>query len=154
MLAAGQPQGLLPAGLGARDTLRLEAGLCLYGHELTDEITPLEAGLGWTVKLNKDSDFIGRMALEEEKRTGLRRKLVGIEPRDRGIPRAGYPILREDQTLGEVTSGTLSPTLDHPVAMGFVPPADAAVGTELEVAIRGKPVPATIVALPFYKRPT
>jgi len=153
LLAAGQPQGLLPAGLGARDTLRLEAGLCLYGHELTDEITPLEAGLGWTVKLNKDSDFIGRTALEEEKRTGLRRKLVGIEPRDRGIPRAGYPILREDQTLGEVTSGTLSPTLDHPVAMGFVPPADAAVGTELEVAIRGKPVPATIVALPFYKRP-
>jgi aminomethyltransferase len=153
VLAAGQPQGVLPAGLGARDTLRLEAGLCLYGHELTDEITPLEAGLGWTVKLNKDSDFIGRAALEEEKRTGLRRKLVGIEPRDRGIPRAGYPILREGQTLGEVTSGTLSPTLDHPVALGFVPPANAAVGTELEVAIRGKPVPATIVALPFYKRP-
>ncbi len=154
ILTAGQPEGVLPAGLGARETLRLEAGYCLYGHELTDDITPLEAGLGWSVKLNKGADFIGRQALADEKQSGLRRKLVGITPTDRGIPRAGHPILRAGQVIGEVTSGTMSPTLDRPVAMGFVPPADAAPGTEIAVEIRGKAVPATVVALPFYKRQT
>ncbi|HEV2404695.1 MAG TPA: glycine cleavage system aminomethyltransferase GcvT [Ktedonobacterales bacterium] len=152
LLAAGAPHGLLPAGLGARDTLRLEAGYCLYGHELSDDITPLEAGLGWTVKLNKADDFIGKQALIAEKRDGLRRKLIGIELRERGIPRAGYPILRDGRTLGEVTSGTMCPTLGHAAALGFVPPSDAAVGTELAVEIRGKAIPAVVVALPFYKR--
>src|SRR5262249_33767078 len=153
LLAAGQTVGLLPAGLGARDTLRLEAGYCLYDHELTEEITPLEAGLGWTVKLGKGVDFVGRQALEEEKRDGLRRKLVGLYLRDRGVPRSSYPILREGVRIGEVTSGTMCPTLDRPAALGYVPPADAQVGTELAVEIRGKAVPAEVVALPFYKRP-
>ncbi|HEX8035820.1 MAG TPA: glycine cleavage system aminomethyltransferase GcvT [Ktedonobacterales bacterium] len=149
---AGTPYGLLPAGLGARDTLRLEAGYCLYGHELTEEITPLEAGLGWTVKLNKSSDFIGRAALEAQKRDGLPRKLVGMMPSDRGVPRAGYPILRDSERIGEVTSGTMCPTLDKPAALGYVPPADAQVGNTIAVEIRGRQVAAEIVALPFYKR--
>ena len=152
LLAAGSPQGLLPAGLGARDTLRLEAGYCLYGHELSDDITPLEAGLGWTVKLNKPVDFIGKQALADEKRDGLRRKLVGIELRERGIPRAGYPILREGRQIGELTSGTMCPTLGHAAGLGFVPPGDAAPGTELAVEIRGKVIPAVVTPLPFYKR--
>lgn len=152
LLEAGAAYGLLPAGLGARDTLRLEAGYCLYGHELSDEITPLEAGLGWTVKLNKADDFIGKQALVDEKRDGLRRKLVGIELRERGIPRAGYPILRDGQQIGEVTSGTMCPTLGHAAALGFVPPSDATPGTELAVEIRGKAIPAVVTPLPFYKR--
>jgi aminomethyltransferase len=152
LLEAGAPAGLLPAGLGARDTLRLEAGYCLYGHELNDDITPLEAGLGWTVKLNKGSDFIGRQALAEEKAAGLRRKLVGIELRDRGVPRAGYAILRDGERIGEVTSGTMCPTLQRPAALGYVPPAHAQIGTEIAVEIRGKPAAAVIVPLPFYKR--
>ena len=153
LLDAGRPEGLLPAGLGARDTLRLEAGYCLYGHELTEEITPLEAGLAWTVKLEKGSDFVGRGALATEARQGLPRQLVGIELRDRGIPRAGYAILRDGARVGELTSGTYAPTLDRPIGMGYVPPAHAAPGTEVTVEIRGKPVAATIAALPFYKRP-
>jgi aminomethyltransferase len=159
VLAAGQPHGLLPAGLGARDTLRLEAGYALYGHELTEEITPLEAGLGWTIKLTKPADFIGKQALADEKRDGVRRKLVGILPRERGVPRAGYGVylagehLSEGMRIGEVTSGTLGPTLDRPVAMAYVPPAHAAPGTEVAVEIRGKPVAAEVAALPFYKRP-
>jgi aminomethyltransferase len=152
LLEAGRPQVLLPAGLGARDTLRLEAGYCLYGHELTERITPLDAGLGWTVKLDKGADFIGREALAAEKRDGLRRKLIGIEPRDRGIPREGYALLHEGERAGAVTSGTMSPTLGRPVGMGYVPPALARPGTELAVEIRGKAVPAVVVALPFYKR--
>jgi aminomethyltransferase len=152
LMAAGQAHGLLPAGLGARDTLRLEAGYALYGHELTDDITPLEAGLGWSVKLNKGVDFIGRQALVDEKEHGLRRKLVGIALGERGIPRAGYPIIREGQAIGEVTSGTVGPTLDRPVAMGYVPAAYAVPGTDVCVEIRGKAIPATVVALPFYKR--
>lgn len=149
---AGAPHGLLPAGLGARDTLRLEAGYCLYDHELTEEITPLEAGLGWTVKLNKAGDFIGRAALEAQKRDGLRRKLVGIMPRDRGVPRAGYPILRDGKRIGEVTSGTMCPTLEKPAALGYVSQADAQIGNTIAVEIRGKALAAEIVALPFYKR--
>lgn len=152
LFGAGTPHGLLPAGLGARDTLRLEAGYCLYGHELTEEFTPLEAGLGWTVKLNKSSDFIGRAALEAQKRDGLPRKLVGMMPSDRGVPRAGYPILRDSEHIGEVTSGTMCPTLEKPAALGYVPPADAQVGNMIAVEIRGKQVAAEIVALPFYKR--
>ncbi|MGO8947893.1 MAG: glycine cleavage system aminomethyltransferase GcvT [Ktedonobacterales bacterium] len=155
VLTAGSPQGLLPAGLGARDTLRLEAGYCLYGHELTEDITPLEAGLGWTVKLNKDADFIGRQALLEEKQDGLRRKLIGLVLRERGVPRAGYVIMRTNEAaepIGEVTSGTMCPTLDLPAALGFVPPDLSAPGVTLAVEIRGKPVAAEVVALPFYKR--
>jgi aminomethyltransferase len=153
VMSAGEPHGLLPAGLGARDTLRLEAGYCLYGHELTEEITPLEAGLGWTVKLDKGADFVGREALAREKQEGLRRKLVGVELRERGVPRAGYAILRVGQPIGELTSGTHCPTLDRAVGLGYVPREHAAVGTELAIQIRDRPVAATIVALPFYRRP-
>ena len=152
ILAAGSPQGLLPAGLGARDTLRLEAGYCLYGHELNEDITPLEAGLGWTVKLNKNADFIGRQALLEEKQGGLRRKLVGLVLRERGVPRAGYVIMRTNEAVGEVTSGTMCPTLDQAAALGFVQPDLSTPGTMLAVEIRAKAVGAEVVALPFYKR--
>jgi aminomethyltransferase len=152
LMDAGTPHGLLPAGLGARDTLRLEAGYCLYDHELTEEITPLEAGLGWTVKLDKGADFVGREALATEKQQGLRRKLIGIEMRDRGVPRAGYPILLDGQHIGDVTSGTMCPTLERPAGMGYVPPEYARLGTEIAVEIRGKPVAAVVAALPFYKR--
>ena len=152
VLEAGTPQGLLPAGLGARDTLRLEAGYCLYGHELNEQITPLEAGLGWSVKLEKGHDFIGREALLAEKQQGLPRKLVGIELRDRGIPRAEYAILRDGKAIGALTSGTMGPTVGKAIGMGYVPSEDAAPGTEIAIDIRGKAVPAVIVALPFYKR--
>ncbi|WIG60133.1 MAG: Aminomethyltransferase (glycine cleavage system T protein) [Ktedonobacterales bacterium] len=152
LLAAGQPHGLLPAGLGARDTLRLEAGYCLYGHELSESTTPLEAGLGWTVKLNKDADFIGKQALADQKRDGLRQKLVGVTLRERGVPRGGYAIYLNGERIGELTSGTLCPTLERPAALGFVPPAHAAPGTEIAIEIRGKLVAAEIAPLPFYKR--
>ena len=154
LLEAGKPRGLLPAGLGARDTLRLEAGYCLYDHELTEQITPLEAGLGWTVKLDKGCDFIGREALASEKQNGLRQKLVGIELSERGVPRTGYAILHEGQPVGKLTSGTLSPTLERPIGLGYVPTEYAKVGTALTIDIRGRPVPASVVALPFYRRPS
>ena len=152
VLAAGRPHGLLPAGLGARDTLRLEAGYCLYGHELSETITPLEAGLGWSVKLNKGVDFIGHSALLEEKQNGLRRKLIGLAMRERGVPRAGYVIMRTNEAVGEVTSGTMCPTLNRAAALGFVAPELSLPGSVLAVEIRGKPVEAEVVALPFYKR--
>lgn len=153
LLAAGADQGLRPAGLGARDTLRLEAGLCLYGHELTPEITPLEADLGWSVKLKKGAEFIGRAALVQQKAEGLSKMRVGLAIRDRAVARADSPIWHGDQQVGALTSGTMSLTLGYPIGMGYVPPALAAPGTALEVEVRGKRVPAEVVALPFYKRP-
>lgn len=153
LLEAGKPEGLLPAGLGARDTLRLEAGYCLYDHELTEAITPLEAGLGWTVKLDKGVDFIGRDALLEEKAQGLRRKLVGIELTDRGVPRATYPILRDGAPVGALTSGAMAPSLGKPIGMGYVLSGETAPGSVVAIEIRGRQVPAKIVPLPFYKRP-
>jgi aminomethyltransferase len=152
LLQAGVPHGLIPAGLGARDTLRLEAGYCLYGHELNEQISPLEAGLGWSVKLEKGHDFIGREALLAQKQNGLPRKLVGIELRDRGVPRAEYAILRDGKPIGALTSGTVGPTLGKALGMGYVSPENAAPGTEIAIDIRGKAVPAVIVPLPFYKR--
>jgi glycine cleavage system T protein (aminomethyltransferase) len=152
LLEAGAPHGLIPAGLGARDTLRLEAGYCLYGHELNEQTSPLEAGLGWSVKLEKGHDFIGREALLAQKQQGLPRKLVGIELRDRGVPRADYVILRDGKPIGVLTSGTVGPTLGKAIGMGYVSPENAAPGTEIAIDIRGKAVPAAIVPLPFYKR--
>jgi aminomethyltransferase len=152
ILEAGQPHGILPIGLGARDTLRLEAGFCLYGHELTEEITPLEAALGWSVKLDKGVDFIGREALARQKQEGLKRKRIGIEMVDRGVPRAGYALLAGGQQIGELTSGTIGPSLNKTIGMGYVPPDYARPGTLLEVDIRGKRAAATVVSLPFYKR--
>ncbi len=152
LLDAGAPAGLLPAGLGARDTLRLEAGYCLYGHELTEEITPLEAALGWTVKLDKGGDFIGRDALLAEKAQGLRRRLVGIELTERGVPRASYPIMQNGEHVGELTSGVMAPTLGKPIGMGYMSGGATAPGSSVSIEIRGKLIPAVIVPLPFYKR--
>lgn len=154
LLAEGAPFGAKPCGLGARDTLRLEMKYPLYGHELTDEGNPLEAGLSWVVKLDKD-DFVGRSPIAHAKEQVLPRKLVGIKLRDRGIPRQGYPLMTRDgaQQIGEVTSGTQSPSLKEAIAIAYVKTPFAADGTELAVNIRGTMVPAVVVQTPFYKRP-
>jgi len=144
--------GATPAGLGARDTLRLEAGYCLYGHELDDATTPLDAGLGWVVKPDA-GDFVGREALVRQKADGIRTKLVGLVVEGRGIPRAGYPIVDADGTeIGTVTSGSQSPTLAKGIALGFVPndPAYTTVGTALGIDVRGRVLPATVTKPPFH----
>jgi aminomethyltransferase len=156
LLKDGVPFGIIPSGLGARDTLRLEAGMPLYGNELDRETNPFDAGLGRVVKLDKPGDFVGRAALQRVADTGPQKQLVGMMVRGRGIARHGYP-LHEHETgdeVGVVTSGAPSPTLGVPIAMGYVPPADAAVGSMIDVAIRGSMVDAEIVPLPFYKRAT
>jgi aminomethyltransferase len=150
LLAAGEGDGLIPAGLGARDTLRLEAALPLYGHELGSDTTPFEARLGWVVQLEK-GDFVGRSALREARARGPRRCLVGIETASAGIPRADYALLRDGARVGVVTSGTKSPTLGKGIALGYVEPAVSGVGTPLAVEIRGRAVDATVVRVPFYK---
>jgi aminomethyltransferase len=151
LLEDGKPHGLLPAGLGARDTLRLEAGYCLYDHELNEETNPLEAGLGWTVKFDK-GNFIGRDALLEIKESGLERKLIGVELLDRGVCRVGHIIYENEHPIGSITSGAPSPTLHKNIGMGYVVIAYAVVGKTVDVDIRGRRVAAQIVALPFYKR--
>src|SRR3989454_8218150 len=151
LLAAGKPHGLLPAGLGARDTLRLESGYCLYDHELDEQTNPLEASLGWTVKLNKD-EFIGRDALLKVKEQGPKRKLIGIEMIERGVCRGGYTLYEDDQQIGALTSGAPSPTLNKNIGMGYIEASHAVVGKTIYVDIRGKRTAALIVALPFYKR--
>ncbi|HVN50094.1 MAG TPA: glycine cleavage system aminomethyltransferase GcvT, partial [Acidimicrobiales bacterium] len=139
--------GVMPAGLGARDTLRLEAGLPLHGHELGPGITPLQAGLGWVVRWDK-GDFRGRGPLEAEKERGIARRLRGLAVEGRRPPRAGQAILRSGEAVGEVTSGNFSPELGHGIALGFVPP-DVAVGEELAIDVRGDTVPARVVETPF-----
>jgi aminomethyltransferase len=141
--------GATPAGLGARDTLRLEAGMCLYGNELDPETTPLEAGIGFAVHLDKEQEFIGQEALIREKEEGLRKKLVGFEVEGRGIARHDHPVKVEDETVGRVTSGTLSPTLNKAIGLALVSPE---VEDRFEVVIRERPVDAHTVELPFYKR--
>ena len=141
--------GATPAGLGARDTLRLEAGMCLYGNELDPETTPLEAGIGFAVHLDKEQEFIGRDALRKEREEGLRKKLVGFEVEGRGIARHDHPVRVEDETVGRVTSGTLSPTLNKAIGLALVFPG---VEDRFEVMIRERPVEAHTVQLPFYKR--
>jgi aminomethyltransferase len=141
-----------PAGLGCRDTLRLEAGLCLYGNELDDETTPLEAGLSWLVKLGKEGDFLGRAVLARQHLEGTDRKLVGFTLDERAIPRHGYPVIYGDTNVGEVRSGTMSPTLGIPVGTCYLPSAAAVEGTRFDVEIRGKRIPARVVKMPFYKR--
>jgi aminomethyltransferase len=141
--------GATPAGLGARDTLRLEAGMCLYGNELDPETTPLEAGIGFAVHLDKEQEFIGQAALRKAKEEGLRKKLVGFEVEGRGIARHDYPVRVEDETVGHVTSGTLSPTLGKAIGLALVSPG---VEDRFEVVIRERPVEAHTVPLPFYKR--
>ena len=139
-----------PAGLGARDTLRLEAGMALYGHELTESIDPIAAGLTWAVDLTKD--FIGAAALRKIAETGPRRKLVGLELEGRRIARQGAAVLQDGSIAGEVTSGTFSPTLQKSIAMAYVDAQMAAEGTALNVDLKGTANPAKVVKLPFYKR--
>lgn len=151
LMKAGAPHELQPCGLGARDSLRIEACMPLYGHELGDDISALEAGLGFFVKLDKPA-MVGMERLRREKSEGVARKLVCLELLDRGIPRQGYNILAGEQVLGTVTSGLLSPTLDKAIGMGYLPAAEATVGRELAVDIRGRAVPARLVKRPFYRR--
>jgi aminomethyltransferase len=144
--------GAAPAGLGARDTLRLEAAMALYGHEIDETTTPFEAGLGWVVKLEK-GDFQGRDALAAQKAQGIPRKLVGFEIQGRGIARQGHGVVSDGGPVGTVTSGTWSPTFEKALGMAYVPKDLAAPGTALTIDVRGKALPAAVVEVPFYKRP-
>jgi aminomethyltransferase len=143
--------GVIPCGLGARDTLRLEAAMALYGQDIDENTTPLEAGLGWLVHLDSKGDFIGRSILEQQKADGVQRRLIGLQMQGRNIARHGYQILSEGKVVGEVTSGTLSPTLGYPISLAYVPTELASVGQQLEVEIRGKAYPAVVVKRPFYR---
>jgi aminomethyltransferase len=149
VLEAGAAYGIKPIGLGARDTLRLEMGYALYGNDITADTTPLQAGLGWIVRLNK-GDFLGREALARERAEGVTRRLVGIEMCDRGVARAHYPILAHTEVVGEITSGTVSPSLHKGIGLGYVRTEYAKVGTPLSIDIRGKPAQARVAATPFY----
>jgi len=141
---------VVPAGLGARDTLRLEVGMALYGNDIDDTVTPLEANLQWLVKLKK-GDFVGRDSLVKQKEQGIQRKLVGFTTTERAFPRHGYPVFVNDSPSGEVKSGTMSPSLNIPIGTAYVPTASAAPGSALEIEIRGKRIPATVEKMPFYK---
>ena len=151
LLEAGGSEGLLPAGLGARDTLRLEAALPLYGHELDDETSPLEAGLERFVKRDRGG-FIGHEAMESRERAGRQRQLVGFELEDRGVARADCPIGFSGQPIGRVTSGTPSPSLGKSIGLGYVPPENADLGTPLEIKVREKTLKARVVETPFWGR--
>ena len=151
LLHAGAPDGLCPAGLGARDTLRLEKGYPLYGHELDDTTTPLESGLGWVTKFSKPH-FIGRDILIQQKETGVKRKLVGLEMIEPGIARSGYGLFKGAQSIGRVTSGTKSPSLGKSIALGYVASAESELGNLVDVEIRGRHMPAKVVSIPFYSR--
>jgi aminomethyltransferase len=158
LTAAGSADGLVPAGLAARDTLRLEAGMPLYGNELTAQVTPFEAGLGRVVAFGKPGDFVGRAALAERAETGPAQVLAGLIVGSRRVPRHGYPVLWDGRPGGTVTSGAPSPTLGVPIAMAYLDPdvarlADADAGVRLAVDIRGTAEPAQLVSLPFYRRP-
>ncbi len=151
LLKTGAAQGLAPVGLGARDTLRLEKAYPLYGHELDDTTTPLEAGLEWVTKLSKPS-FIGRDILLKQKQEGIKRKLVGLELVERGIARSDYPLLRNGRRIGRVTSGTKSPSLGKSIALGYVTIEESQADTIFDVEIRGRTIKTKVVSLPFYRR--
>ena len=147
---AGEPFGIKPIGLGARDTLRLEMGFCLYGNDIDDTTSPLEAGLGWVTKFNKE--FTNSAALQQQKQEGVKRKLVGFEMIDRGIPRHDYEIVdAEGNHIGKVTSGTQSPSLQKAIGMGYVKTEFAKEGTEIFISIRDNKIKAKIVKPPFNK---
>lgn len=150
VLEAGTAWGIKPIGLAARDTLRLEMGYCLYGNDITDTTSPLEAGLGWITKFTKD--FVNSEALKKQKERGIENKLVAFELNERGIPRQGYDIVdNNNNKIGEVTSGTMSPSLGIGIGLGYVPIAFKDVGSQIYIQIRKNAVPATVVKLPFYK---
>jgi aminomethyltransferase len=151
ILNAGDEFGIKPCGLGARNTLRLEAGMALYGHEIHSTVTPWEAGLSWIVKLNK-GDFIGRVALARQKEQGITRKLIGFEMTGRGIGREDYEVFLEGAPSGWVTSGSPSPTLKKNIGMCYLPADRAKAGQRIQIMIRNQPVDAVTVSLPFYKR--
>ncbi len=144
-------QNVLPCGLGARDTLRLEAAMALYGQDINEQTTPLEAGMGWLVHLDRKGDFIGRSVLEAQKQSGVSRRLVGLKMEGRNIARHDYPIFYQGEPVGMVTSGTLSPTLGYPIALGYVRSDLSKLNQLVDVEIRGKTYPATVVKRPFYK---
>jgi len=147
----GSSDGVLPCGLAARNTLRLEAGMALYGHEITEETTLLEANLGWICKLDK-GDFIGRERLAQQKAEGIKRKLIGFEVTERGIARDDQEIVIDGQSVGRVTSGSPGPFLKKNIGMGYVPVEFANVGQQIQIDVRGRLVAAEIVKTPFYKR--
>jgi aminomethyltransferase len=155
LLTAGKPEGLIPAGLGARNTLRLEAGMALYGHELDENTTLLEANLGWITKLDK-GDFLGREVLAQQKQNGTRKQLIGFEMADRVPARDGYPVWSGQEQIGRVTSGSPAPYLRKNIGMAYVSHAGRALALDpaqqIEIEIRGRRVPGRVVALPFYKR--
>ena len=151
LIKSGEPLGLLPSGLGARDTLRLEATLMLYGNDIDDTTTVLEAGLGWLVKFKK-GDFLGSKALFAQKEKGVQKKIAGFEVTGRGIARPHYPVLVQGEKLSAVTSGTYSPYLKKSIGLTYLPVEFTAVGADIAIDIRGKFIPAKIIPLPFYKR--
>jgi glycine cleavage system T protein (aminomethyltransferase) len=154
LVAAGGPQGLVPAGLGARDTLRLEARMLLYGNDMDETTSLIEAGLGWIVSFDAaKGDFSGRSVLQAQKIQGPPRKLVGFEATERGIPRHGYPVFLGEEQTGAVTSGSFAPFLQKSIGLAYLPAPRAAVGTELAIGIRGRRIAARVVPTPFYKRP-
>ena len=152
ILEAGKDEGILPCGLGARDTLRFEACLPLYGQELTKDISPLEANIGFVVKLKKEQDFNGKSTLLDQKENGVQRKSIGVEMIDKGIPRTGYPVFVDNKQIGHVTSGTQSPTLKKNIGLAIIDATFAELGQEVEIEIRNKRLKAITVATPFYKR--
>jgi aminomethyltransferase len=151
ILEAGQPHGLQPCGLAARNTLRLEAKMALYGHDIDDTTTVLEADLGWIVKLNK-GEFVGRDRLAQQKAEGLTRKLIGFEVKDRGIARDGYPIFINGEQVSHVSSGSPAPYLNKNIGLAYLPIAHTGIGSRFEVDVRGRRVAAEVVPTPFYKR--
>jgi aminomethyltransferase len=154
LVEAGRPHGLLPAGLGARDTLRLEARMMLYGNDMDETTTLVEAGLGWILSFDEaKGDWNGRAPLQAQKTNGAPRKLVGFETIERGIPRHGYPVFLGDEPSGTVTSGSFAPFLQKSIGLAYLPAARATAGTELAIEIRGRRVGARVVPTPFYKRP-
>jgi aminomethyltransferase len=153
LLEAGAPEGLIATGLGCRDSLRLEMGYALYGNDLSEDHSALEAGLGWIVKPDK-GDFVGRDALVAEKEAGVKRRLVGFALKERGFPRHGYAVSVDGQVAGEVTSGVLSPTLGTGIGMAYVPAAVSRPGSEIGIVIRDRAVPAEVVRPPFHKEGT
>jgi len=147
---SGAAMNIQPVGLGARDTLRLEMGFCLYGNDIDDTTSPIEAGLGWITKFSKE--FVNCRALEQQKLDGVQKKLVGFVLLERGIPRQGYPILdKQNKNIGEVTSGTMSPSLGTPIGMGYVNIGSSSSGSEIFIGIRGKAIKSEVVKMPFYK---
>lgn len=153
ILEAGKEYGIKPIGLGARDTLRLEAGLCLYGNDIDETTSPIEAGLGWVVKFKDYKDFIDKDYLWKQKQEGVSRKLTGFVVKDKGIPRQHYEIINEkEETIGEVTSGTMSPMLKKGIGMGYVPPAYTEEGTEIFIKVRNKKLAAEVTGMPIFKK--